>query len=134
VFVAGRRSFHPKSYILSDARGGGAAYVGSSNLSESALLAGIEWTYRVIAARDRRGFDRVRQAFEALFWHACTRALDADWLAGYRGRRKQSTSPVDQVTDELPEQPLSAPAPNAIQKAALIALKATRASGYRAGL
>ena len=134
VFVAGRCSFHPKSYILSDARGGGAAYVGSSNLSDSALLAGIEWNYRVIAARDRRGFDRVRQAFEALFRHAGTRALDADWLAAYRGRRKHSTSPVEQVTDELPEQPLPAPVPNAIQTAALIALEATRASGYRAGL
>ena len=40
------RSFHPKCYIFSFAGGGREIYVGSSNISRSALTSGIEWNYR----------------------------------------------------------------------------------------
>ncbi len=51
----GSPRFHPKAYILFAGEGEGAAFVGSSNLSRTALLQGIEWNYRVIPARDRAG-------------------------------------------------------------------------------
>jgi uncharacterized membrane protein len=41
--------FHPKAYVFERKDGTGVAFVGSSNLSHSALLTGIEWNYRVVA-------------------------------------------------------------------------------------
>ena len=39
------RSFHPKSYIF-HYKNEGEMYIGSSNISRSALTSGIEWNYR----------------------------------------------------------------------------------------
>ena len=57
VFESAGTSFHPKAYIVS---GGvhGVAYVGSSNLSESALEEGVEWNFRVLERRDSAGSAR----------------------------------------------------------------------------
>ncbi|MGE3843060.1 MAG: HIT domain-containing protein, partial [Vicinamibacterales bacterium] len=50
------RSFHPKAYIFQSRDGSGAAFVGSSNLSQMALADGVEWNYRVVTQRDAAGF------------------------------------------------------------------------------
>lgn len=41
-----QRSFNPKAYIV-EYEQGGDIFVGSSNISKSALTSGIEWNYRV---------------------------------------------------------------------------------------
>ena len=41
-------SFHPKAYVFHHRDGSGAAFIGSSNLSETALTNGVEWNYRVV--------------------------------------------------------------------------------------
>ena len=41
-----KRSFHPKAYIVEYEKGGDI-FVGSSNISRSALTHGIEWNYRL---------------------------------------------------------------------------------------
>ena len=41
-----KRSFHPKAYIV-EYEEGGDIFVGSSNISRSALTHGIEWNYRL---------------------------------------------------------------------------------------
>jgi hypothetical protein len=48
--------FHPKAYVFERKNGTGVAFVGSSNLSESALLTGIEWNYRVVAKTETAAF------------------------------------------------------------------------------
>ena len=60
------RSFHPKSYIFhyddySD------IYIGSSNISRSALTSGIEWNYRFSSRTDKQNFDKFYSTFENLF-------------------------------------------------------------------
>lgn len=55
-------TFHPKAYIFYDAHGPVTAYVGSSNLTATALKDGLEWNYRVISARDRTGLVEVAEA------------------------------------------------------------------------
>ncbi len=133
AFETEGRSFHPKSYIFHFKGGGGVAYVGSSNLSRSALEQGIEWNYRIITSRDHEGFQEVSRAFECLFEHPATVPLDATWIESYRGRRRflpQRQDPVDLV----PESPEAVPTPNTIQQAALAKLIETRAAGYKAGL
>lgn len=133
MFESKGRSFHPKAYVVSRAGGGGAAYVGSSNLSALALVEGIEWNYRIVSSRDAEGWQRVSDAFEALFRHVSTRNLDDLWLAQYRSRRRL---PSDGKTgeDEVVEPPAPPPQPNLIQLEALVALARTREEGYRAGL
>lgn len=103
VFESGGISFHPKAYIFyfSGQPGSGVAYVGSSNLSAQALEDGIEWNYRVIPAQNSKGFDSVVNAFERLFYHGRTRAVDHGWIEKYQKSRKPPcvTLPV-QTTDE----------------------------------
>jgi HKD family nuclease len=88
VYVTAGRSFHPKAYLLTGNYANGVAWVGSSNLSASALVDGIEWNYRVESRRDAAGLALVRGAFEALFADPATRDLDEVWLAEYRSRRE----------------------------------------------
>jgi diadenosine tetraphosphate (Ap4A) HIT family hydrolase/HKD family nuclease len=134
VFVANGQSFHPKSYVLTDRADAGIAYVGSSNLSASALEKGIEWNFRVMAARDPRGFQTIREAFESLFLHPKTREIDAAWLREYRLRRRPPVTRGEATPDAVAEPSLPAPVPNSIQQQALDALSETRQRGFRAGL
>ena len=49
------RSFHPKSYIF-HYENAGEIYIGSSNISRSALTSGIEWNYRFNSLEDKKNF------------------------------------------------------------------------------
>ncbi|MCI0673808.1 MAG: DEAD/DEAH box helicase family protein, partial [Myxococcaceae bacterium] len=127
----GQVSFHPKTYICRSSQHG-VAYVGSSNLSRTALEDGVEWNYRIVTSRDQAGFAEVTRAFEALWSHPATRALDAEWVDGYQARRR-SVGPVKEL-DTAPEAPEPPPPPNEVQERALTALEQTREAGNRAGL
>jgi superfamily II DNA or RNA helicase/HKD family nuclease/diadenosine tetraphosphate (Ap4A) HIT family hydrolase len=129
VYVTAGRSFHPKAYLLTGTYAEGVAYVGSSNLSASALSDGIEWNYRVESRSDAAGLALVRAAFEALFRDPQTHDLDEAWLAKYRGQRPALTPP-----GPPPEPAPEVPGPNQVQREALTALMATRSEGARAGL
>jgi HKD family nuclease/diadenosine tetraphosphate (Ap4A) HIT family hydrolase len=59
VFETRRVSFHPKSYVFHFADGTSIGLVGSSNLTGSALQAGIEWNYRVVTSADPKGIVEV---------------------------------------------------------------------------
>ncbi len=61
------RSFHPKCYIFSFAGGGREIYVGSSNISRSALTSGIEWNYRFTENTDPSACRKFCSVFEELF-------------------------------------------------------------------
>ncbi|MGA1523699.1 MAG: HIT domain-containing protein, partial [Planctomycetota bacterium] len=86
VFEAKGQAFHPKSYIFHLQDGSGIAFVGSSNLSKSALEDGVEWNYRVVRSQDHAGFEAIVAAFEDLFAHRNTRSLTHAWIEGYRSR------------------------------------------------
>jgi superfamily II DNA or RNA helicase/HKD family nuclease/diadenosine tetraphosphate (Ap4A) HIT family hydrolase len=128
-------SFHPKSYILRNADGTGVAFVGSSNLTESALTSGIEWNYRVVSAQEGTPFADVVKAFERLFHHPATKPLDAAWVDAYRRRR--AVRPLEHLaaaTQDVEVEVVTPPEPHEVQQDALAALEATRAEGYTAGL
>ncbi|MBI5852700.1 MAG: DEAD/DEAH box helicase family protein [Planctomycetes bacterium] len=126
----GGQSFHPKAWILRNEDGSGLAFVGSSNLSETALETGIEWNYRVIDARDADGFAAVCEGFERLFVDRRTRPLTWEWIDDYRRRFANRVAEVREVADETVEPPK----PNEVQIDALAKLAAWRAEGNRAGL
>ena len=131
IFEANKQAFHPKSYIFHHKDGSGIAFVGSSNLSKTALEEGVEWNYRIVRSQDCAGFDAVVRAFEDLFAHPNTRPLTHDWIAAYRKRRRPQTPAI---TGAEPEPSVEPPTPHKFQEAALTALRATRNAGNTAGL
>lgn len=60
------RSFHPKSYIFHYADRSDI-YIGSSNISRSALTSGIEWNYRFSSHKDPDNYKKFYDTFEDLF-------------------------------------------------------------------
>lgn len=130
VFKARSTSFHPKAYIFHGRGGSGVAYVGSSNLTEPALSAGVEWNYRAVSS-EGGGFADVAASFEELFTHPLTRPVDAEWIAYYRQRRRLRVIAPRPVEEEDPQAP---PVPHEVQVEALAALEATRRQGNSAGL
>jgi superfamily II DNA or RNA helicase/HKD family nuclease/diadenosine tetraphosphate (Ap4A) HIT family hydrolase len=136
VFVSAGTSFHPKAYVLkSRSPQGGAAFVGSSNLTLTALRDGVEWNYRVVPAREAEGFSQVCAAFEALFKHPRTRPVDDEWVKEYEARRRaRPANTAAAAVDEEVEPLLPPPPPHEVQLKALEALSVARAAGFRAGL
>ncbi len=125
------RSFHPKAWRF-EAANYGIAFVGSSNLSRSALEAGIEWNLRVDRDRDRHAYERVRDAFDALWGRA--RALDAAWVNAYAARALSVAVPLPPGEIETEEALRPAPDAHEVQVDALAALRRCRAEGRRRAL
>ncbi len=119
-------AFHPKSYIFVRDNEG-VAYVGSSNLSRSALRHGVEWNLRLVSSHDKATFAAVRARFEHLFHAPTTKRLTPALIDAYEAR-----APVPMPA--RPELRASSPTANEIQREALDALKKTRRDGHRKGL
>jgi hypothetical protein len=118
-------AFHPKSWLF-EGVGFGVAFVGSSNLSASALGAGIEWNLRVERGIDAAAYRAVRAAVEGLWASAIE--LSAGWINEYAERvreRPRSLPPGDGEVERLEAPPL----PHEFQEGALRALAAARAEG-----
>ncbi|MFO7653189.1 MAG: DEAD/DEAH box helicase family protein [Candidatus Krumholzibacteriia bacterium] len=118
-------SFHPKSWIFAGP-GLGSAFVGSSNLSQAALVDGVEWNLRVDRERDPEGFGRVAGAFED--WWNRARAIDDDWVDAYelRARRQPAPGAAPGDVEETHEAP---PEPRDVQVDALRRLRRDREQG-----
>jgi len=131
VFEAGSRSFHPKAYLFLHASGeDGVGFVGSSNLSRSALQVGIEWNLVTRNIRD------LAEEFEELWCNPRSVDLTVDWLAAYEARRAALAGARVEHHGELvgDEEPEGEIRPWSVQVEALDALAATRLDGHRAGL
>ena len=61
-----KRSFHAKAYIFENNEGG-EIFIGSSNLSKSALTSGIEWNYRIDKKTNEDDYNYFKSMFEDLF-------------------------------------------------------------------
>ena len=121
------RSFHPKSWCFASETLG-IAFVGSSNLSRSALATGIEWNLRVDRDRDTQADNRVREAFE-ITWRSA-RTLDAEWIHAYAERARIAPRPLPPGESEA--EPIEeAPEPHDVQREALVKLRECRAQGRR---
>lgn len=81
MFSVENKSFHPKAYIL-EYEFGGDIFVGSSNLSYSALTSGIEWNYRIDKIKNEKDFNGFKDEFENLFNNR-SRKLDDETLRAY---------------------------------------------------
>ena len=131
----GVQSFHMKAYIFvfsNQTRNEGHAYVGSSNISSSALSYGLEWNLRVAAEENPARFEEISEKFEKIYHHPKTIRLSNEWIESYQTRIKNQ--PVILFPEFEQEETILPPEPNTIQQEALAALRLTREKGYKRGL
>ncbi len=125
-----KRAFHPKSWRVAGP-GFGVAWVGSSNLSRSALLQGIEWNLRVDRHWDPTAWQRTVASFEGLWEQAVP--LSEPWVDAYAQRAAEDPRPVPpgEIQVDTVEPP---PVPNVFQSEALAALEQCRRDGRQRAL
>lgn len=120
-------AFHPKGYIFEHPKAV-TAMVGSSNLTENALVTNHEWNLKVTAAR---GSDLAVQ-FGRLVQEQIDDSvvLTTQWIADYAARYvPPATRPVRTKPDLRPVATPSDIVPNAMQLDALAAIAAVRSGG-----
>jgi superfamily II DNA or RNA helicase/diadenosine tetraphosphate (Ap4A) HIT family hydrolase len=130
IFQCKNTTFHPKSYLISRRHGSKAAYVGSSNLTKTALIKGVEWNLRVDSATDLAGVRSIEEAFEEVFLSPDTCPVTHQWISEYEKRQK----PTQVKVEVSPDPEYQVPQPHDIQVEALEALNKSRADGFQAGL
>jgi superfamily II DNA or RNA helicase/HKD family nuclease len=132
------RSFHPKSYIFhySDHS---ELYIGSSNISKSALTSGIEWNYRFSSKTDQKNYDKFFRTFEELFEnHSIViddeelRRYSKNWHRPAVSKDLDKYDVADQESEDTKVRVLFEP--RGAQIEALCALEDTRAEGARRAL
>lgn len=126
------QSFHMKTYIFAHQQNEtisqGCAFVGSNNISRSALTDAVEWCLRhdYIHIGDNSDFEHIQSEFSKIFRHSQVQALTAKWIDEYIERRKpvrHALKLLDMGSDtENPVQPI----PNSAQLEALDALNNAR--------
>jgi len=122
----GRESFHAKAYIFVREHEA-VAYVGSSNLSRTALTGGVEWNLRALGSEQGGEIAAIRAAFERLWTAPATLPLTRAWIDAYATRPRPA--PVGAWDPPAPP-----PEPHEIQRDALAALADAIAKGARGGL
>ena len=134
------RSFHPKSYIF-HYDNYGEIYIGSSNISKSALTSGIEWNYRFDSNQDKESYEEFSMTFEDLFNNHSIR-IDDDVLKEYsknwhcpaviKDVQKYDFSQLE--SSKVKETVIDLFEPRGAQIEALCALENTRADGAKKAL
>lgn len=128
-----KKSFHPKTYIIHFEDGNGCVFVGSSNVSRSALTTGVEWNYLLEKVVHEEDFLEFEQAFDTIY-ESGSIVVDDDILKNYA---KSWIRPKMHLGGEdLPLAPmeceLAEPLP--VQREALYELKKLRDEGHRRAL
>jgi superfamily II DNA or RNA helicase/HKD family nuclease/SOS-response transcriptional repressor LexA len=135
IFESAGKSFHMKAYLFVKSVCGspvaGRAFVGSSNISRSALTYGLEWNLRVDMHENPSRFAELQEKFERLYCDPRTQEITNSWIDAYVKRR-----PTSEGFDIQPgtDQKALPPVPNHIQNEALRLLAETRDYGNSRGL
>lgn len=132
-----KRSFHPKSYIF-HYENMSEIYIGSSNISRSALTSGIEWNYRFNSIADNKNFQLFYHTFEELFFHHSI-VIDDEELNRYsKNWHKPAVSKdlarYDNLEEDIDTNVEVLFQPRGAQIEALYALEDSRAEGATKGL
>lgn len=131
------RSFHPKAYIF-HYQNYGEIYIGSSNISRSALTSGIEWNYRFSSLNDKRNFNLFFDTFLDLFEKHSIVINDIELAAYSRNWHKPAVAKDLSKYDNVEEQMAKGAGesaltsfiqPRGVQIEALYALENSRLEG-----
>ena len=130
------RSFHPKSYIF-HYKNMDEIYIGSSNISRSALTSGIEWNYRFNSLNDKKNFDLFYAVFVDLFENHSIVIDDKELTRYSKDWHKPAVSRDLAKYDNLEDADVKVETlfqPRGAQIEALYALADSRAEGAAKGL
>lgn len=125
------RSFHPKAYLFEGERDS-ELYVGSSNISKSALTCGVEWNYRLIKSLDPESYDNFSSTFDNLFEHHSNPVTD-ELLKEYAIKWKKPELVKVEALETI-RLAIEPPEPYGAQVEALYYLKRAREEGVSKGL
>jgi superfamily II DNA or RNA helicase/HKD family nuclease/SOS-response transcriptional repressor LexA len=132
----GSTSFHMKAYLFTRPGNSvdieGCAFIGSSNITQSALADGLEWNLRVDHAENPKRFEQILAEYDALFGGPRCKHLTHAWIEAYSDR--VPTVPHNAVGAPGAEEVEPVPMPNALQQLALDALAMSRDEGFQRGL
>lgn len=131
------RSFHPKSYMF-HYKDYSELYIGSSNISRSALTSGIEWNYRFSNKTDPINYEKFYKTFVDLFENHSI-VIDDEELKKYsknwhRPAVSKDLDRYDLQDDKETSNQIPLFEPRGAQIEALCALENTRAEGARRAL
>lgn len=136
VFESQNQSFHPKAWMFRFPTGEGLAFVGSSNMSQSALTDGLEWNLRVTTTANPTAYHDIMSKYNELLKHPSVRRLTADWVDRYEKQvalnREWGSLPM--VPGEIDTHDPQKPVPSSVQNEALEALQRARTGGLSRGL
>ena len=134
IFESKHKSFHMKAYIFTqDDQDKSSAFIGSSNITKSALTTGLEWNLRVEQAENPDRFKEICHQFETIFQHKQSVELTHAWVEHYQTHYKEPSQRTAAVVPGADEQEKPA-TPNDIQIEALAKLEQSREEGNRRGL
>jgi len=127
------RSFHPKAYIF-EYGDEAEVFVGSSNLSLSALTRGLEWNYRLVKSQHPEDYGKFSANFDDLFYNhsvMITHELLRDYTLGWK---KPAFVKTEQLIEQSYLEEEARISPRGAQIEALYELKKAREEGVVKGL
>lgn len=123
------KSFHPKTYIFKK-ENQFEIYVGSSNISYSALITGVEWNYNFRKEKDKE-VTEILEEFGELY-EKNSFELTLEWVREYEKRyRKNEYGELFDKDEKLENREIE---PIKFQIPALYELSKTREEGYKKAL
>lgn len=113
--------------------------VGSSNLTQSALLANSEWNLLVHSYPDGSVWKQASKEFERIWNSTSTKPVDEEWLKKYRASHKEgsyrvTSKPSQQETKDNEKEAKPVITPNLMQEEALDNLRQLRLEGAKRAL
>lgn len=126
------KSFHPKATIISYDEYG-EIFIGSSNMSASALTTGIEWNYRIDSRKEENDFNCFKSNFEDLFLNHSIIVNDEE-LRKYSKQWKKPKFNHFNEKDDGEQRILNLYEPRGAQIEALYELENSREEGFDKGL
>ena len=130
IFSNNKISFHPKAYLFDYTNNESEIIVGSSNLSQSALLNGIEWNFKFRKNTHNTDYNLFLSEFNELY-EKNSFELTLDWLRAYEKDYKKTGFLIDTGQKiSATEKDNNEIAPINFQIPALYELSKTREEGY----
>lgn len=133
AFNETNKSFHPKTYIINQ-DDEGVIFIGSSNISKSALTNGLEWNYRIKKSKLEEDYIKFENRFDEIFENRSYIMNDEKLKKYALSWTKPTYSRVSSESIYEEDKEAEIPTPRGAQIEALYELKKARAEGIKKGL
>src|SRR6056297_1013238 len=123
-------AFHPKAYFIKK-ENNNILFIGSSNISASALTSGIEWNYELYDNNDQKAYLEFEKEFDKIYREEST-IIDNKELKKYTKSWKKPQ--VFKIVPDETQKQIGKPEPRGAQIEALYELELARKEGISRGM